>query len=1014
MRIKGGKTMSIPVTDLGARTKMVGRQDKLDELKRFLYAPGSESHFVYYWAEGGLGKTRLLEELIKMVKAAGPKFHTTGIIDLYHTDTHSTSDLERTIVESLDPQKKYFSAYRQERQQYELLREKGTDPSVLERRRQQLGDLFVEGCQEMALEASKLVLCFDTVEVLQYESSVVEEMAKLDTADTRVKPWLLGRLSTLSNVLVVFVGRPKKPAPGESGDPQQRLIDDMVMAFGEKLTRDELKPLNLEETRTFIKALAEGYEQEIIPEKHLPIAHMLTQGRPIFLHLIADLICVLAPGQNTLQIFDEYGDLLESSKESPRLKAARREVEHMILEAVFNGPAELNWYLKQIALAPKGVDAEIFQVLVGCSHEEAQTWIAELERLSFVKRFTPPAGGVRLHPEHIFLHDEMYQLLTSDVDPHLRREERAAASRLVDKYYAPQITQLEEDLAVSKAEKRIEVRERLQKLQVEQLYYLLVTNVPRGYNFYKVLTETSSRNRWVGFGMRLLDEFLRFYNNPTRHSRFEHSELAEAQIIRESAWLWVERFYWWGQIERLIPLASKILEGPESFHIYCKEDATSCSVQDLTLVGNIYAFWAYGISRKQGFDSQVMTKLQAMIERFPKLTACTDDQALALARLSNANGYQHRLGGMLREAIRYYSDAQAAFRSLGSNLEQYYDEYASLLNNFSYLFALLGRMDLARPLAHEALRINEVLGNPYTTGLTLSTLSQIACMRENFDQAINYAEEALALFREIGESRGAALAHLGIAQAKRKKAKHELEKGRKGSILEEARHMLEEARDNLNLAQSILRETGIESMDRTVIAEQGRLSRDLGRLISQVAGTEEAMQYYTQSARQLREALALKGWANDERADVLQDLTEVLYDLHDEEEAENRFEEIQTLIGKEYLIIPGEQMPKEDLPTQNFEPLGKAELMRGQTAFAQKQWNEGAKHYVLAYIYFTRFSTDAVKIDIMIEYLYNHLRDLPLAEQQSILRHALDWIDKFNLGEEARSFVATAGQLFGI
>ena len=125
--------MNISIEDLSTRTDMVGRQEELGELVKYLFAPGSESHFVYYWAEGGLGKTRLLEELVEKVREAGPRFYTTGIIDLYHTDTHSTSDLERTIVQSFDPTEQYFVDYRKARRHFELVRERGTDPGVLER-----------------------------------------------------------------------------------------------------------------------------------------------------------------------------------------------------------------------------------------------------------------------------------------------------------------------------------------------------------------------------------------------------------------------------------------------------------------------------------------------------------------------------------------------------------------------------------------------------------------------------------------------------------------------------------------------------------------------------------------------------------------------------------------------------------------------------------------------------------------------------------------------------------------
>ena len=396
-------------TRLTSRIRVVGREAELERLSKCLSARG-ENHFIYYWARGGLGKTRLLEALQEMVEEAGPGFCSTGIIDLYHTDTHSTSDLERAIVEGLDPGHKYFARYRQERERYELLRERGTDPRALEQRRGELSRIFVEECRTMSVDARKLVICFDTVELLQYESSRVEEMAGLETVDARIKPWLLKNLAQLANVLVVFAGRPKEPMPGEQADPQARLEADMKHAFGEALTVVELKPFTLEEARAFVEALPEG--KEIIPVEYLPVVHRLTGGRPIFLHLIVDLIQVLSPEPRTvLGMFDQYASLVDAPEDDERLAEARDRIQREILHGIIAEETESGAYLRRIALMPKGIDPEILHQALGLPRDDAEQLLARLEPLSFVKRFKPLPGAERLHGERIFLHDEMYQLL---------------------------------------------------------------------------------------------------------------------------------------------------------------------------------------------------------------------------------------------------------------------------------------------------------------------------------------------------------------------------------------------------------------------------------------------------------------------------------------------------------------------------------------------------------------------------------------------------------------------------
>ena len=69
---------------------IVGRKAELERLRKCLHTRG-ERHFIYYYGEGGIGKTRMLEELQMLVTEAGPGFYSTNIIDLFHTDTDRKS-----------------------------------------------------------------------------------------------------------------------------------------------------------------------------------------------------------------------------------------------------------------------------------------------------------------------------------------------------------------------------------------------------------------------------------------------------------------------------------------------------------------------------------------------------------------------------------------------------------------------------------------------------------------------------------------------------------------------------------------------------------------------------------------------------------------------------------------------------------------------------------------------------------------------------------------------------------
>ncbi len=174
------------------------------------------------------------------------------------------------------------------------------------------------------MRARKLVLCFDTIELLQDESSTVEELADLGLMGTRLKPWLLEKLGKLGNVLVVFSGRPRRPIAGDQTDRQARLVDEMRASFGTDFVGMELKPLTLEATHDFVRSVSPEHP-DIIPIELLPIVHRLTGGKPIFLHLLLDLLQGLTPEpMRILELFESQQHLVSVAEGSEALSRASK------------------------------------------------------------------------------------------------------------------------------------------------------------------------------------------------------------------------------------------------------------------------------------------------------------------------------------------------------------------------------------------------------------------------------------------------------------------------------------------------------------------------------------------------------------------------------------------------------------------------------------------------------------------------------------------------------------------
>jgi tetratricopeptide (TPR) repeat protein len=991
------------ITRFSKKIGLIGREEEIalfhDCLKKV-----SASDYLYFKASGGVGKTRLLENFREIVCSMGEGYRCTEIIDLYHTDTHSTSDVERIIVEYIDPGNEYFKAYRKEREQYAQLRERGADPTVLEDRRKELSKTFVQEWDAMRRRFLKLVLFFDTLEVIQYESSVVEERAGLDTVDARVKPWLLSILPQLNNVLVVFAGRPKAHAEGQTVDHQQKLEEDMLAAFSPaQLQIRELKPLHANDIFAFIRALNQAEKVEVIPEALIPIVHRLTDGKPIYVHLLYDLVRHFAmETRAVLEMFEQYAGLTTAPEGDPELAKVQGEIRMKILDAIFRN--EEGAILTRIGMLPKGVDSEILEAALGMPQREVRSFLSQilqdLHGVSFVKRSGELRGGERIHQARLFLHDEMYLLLNlPGVIRDRRLNERTVAQSVIANYYDPRIKSLEEEIhskaIAANIPERVALRERLQKLQVERLYYLLVRDVMIGFEEYRRLSNQANRRREVGFGMRLLDEFLRFYNDMDRRRQFEEAGISHEQVVRESTLLWVERFRWWGQAGRQESFAGQVLEAPQDFNLRPAEDADILALAAAT--------WGMAFAHRHGYSQQVVEKLHGYLEALP-----ADDRQervlLARARLCNTLGYLYRRNGELDQAARYYIESKTSYRQLGG----YDDELVLTLNNLAYVYALQAHWPLALSLSNEAYRLADRIENSYSAGLARSTMAAIEGLHGKYSRSIEIADSALKIFQELGDEWGIVLVRQNIAYARRHKAKSELDQERD---IDEAVRLLDQAREEMEKALNAAQ--GFKAQLPILYMEMGRVCREQARAVGLQGGDpiQEARLHH-ESQQYFLDAINSGTLAGAELADALEDLAEEYFYAHLPEEALAHARRVEEIFGQEYLIVPGRPLPGNVLAIEYFRPLGNVERLRGTVCFDGDELYAGLQHFCLASIYFGRFPR-ATEIENMLQGIYHRLQELGVDQQKELVGQIEAWVEENHLQAEAHDFTQNLRGLVG-
>ena len=199
----------------------VGRKSELDTFKSCL---GTAQNGVYYYGDGGIGKTQLLKRIISLSKKElGLK--TSSLIDFFSTRNHSVEGLQNTIMEQIDaPQ--HFQEIAELRQQLQAAQSQSphTLPGLAASLQRRIEVLFSSCCNEAAKD-TPIVLVFDSFEYVQ---------------ERDVGHWLLRDfLPTLepshhNGLIIVLAGRPK-PLPADtpvsimkhplSGLGQQDVID---------------------------------------------------------------------------------------------------------------------------------------------------------------------------------------------------------------------------------------------------------------------------------------------------------------------------------------------------------------------------------------------------------------------------------------------------------------------------------------------------------------------------------------------------------------------------------------------------------------------------------------------------------------------------------------------------------------------------------------------------------------------------------------------------------------------
>ena len=697
--------------------RVVGRQDEVEAIRQALADPTGCSHILYFVGGGGIGKTRLLEEAGRLANERRPAALDGGILDFFHSDLRSTAGIEGALLKGLDPDQQHFESFREARRRFEERRLAGVLPETLEPEQRELRQAFLDDYNRLAKQR-RVLLRFDTTELLVYEHDAVQEACCIEREATEARTWLLEMLPHLENSVILLAGRPPAPLREE--------LRDRCQADGPQFRDFDLQGLSPEESLAYFAEMARLEPRlEQVPEADRRRIWRYTQGRPIRLSLTIDLVL---HGR-------EISDLFPPSEDETLLEET---IDERLVGELARLPSPVREMLHYLILARKGLDAGLLHELVpDWSEEQCQENLERMRRFTFVK----PRPGTDL----FFLHDEMYEL--ADRYLLLPREDREYTHRALAQIYRQRLEQAQ-DLETQRT------------LKVNRLYYELLLDPWKAFwGSYVRWDEEAVRAYDMELDVRLRGELLRFLGDPVQ-AKWIASSLPREEVERDAAVRWVRRFISRGQHQRAVAVACCARES--TLPALRADDPLYRAALDVTEAeAKLYT----GVE-----EAQVKEMLGRAVSTLEGLNIPEQDprawwRTRLLGRAYNNLGYLHWQAGRNGVAVREFQRALQHFRGA-----QIRDEKAETLNNLGFVYARWGEIDLAETVLQEAIEERMELRQKYALGLSYNTLGLTYVYDDVPLRGGQWCRKALDIFESLGQMRGIGLACLGLGFALRKQA----------------------------------------------------------------------------------------------------------------------------------------------------------------------------------------------------------------------------------------------------
>lgn len=706
------------------------------------------SRAVLLYGEGGVGKTRLVRALAERHSADGMTAWLDPI-DVDDTEYWLLSNLEEIVARRLDPENRYFGAYRAYLAQLPSYTRAQASPETVVSHLGRIKQIFTECYKSFIAGSGKtVVLTFDTVEAIR---------------GMYLLPTLTQWMKMIPGTLFILSGRPM-PDDDEGQDPIQRELEDPYQGI----------PFTMVRLGEFSQHAASEYLEKshvaagLDAEERMKLV-LLTRGHPLWLALTVSYLDTKGlPEEVEMSLKDvernmPYGRTM-TEKGQQLGEAFRHRLVAPYRETDFWSEA-----VKRLAAVRQGVNEPIWrQLMVDRPFPpEVTSWGEAWDRLLEI-----PWIRQRANRHFVTLHDAMAEQLAqrvipvNDQDGGWRRNlwqraidiytaqaegkeaELAEQRAALDRRFAP-VEENESGLGstfVQEAAKLDAGKRELDQLKAVRLVYQGLTNFAAGCAEFLRLLEAAKNERDILFQELLAMAVERFLPGSVDTRVFD--DLISGVIDEFRHWLTSEQpgVY----LEVSLSLADYMItsEQPDrAVRLLERLPTADASVDQLyrlnDLLGNAFL-------RLPGQVREALPRLRRALALAEGIELASADRQRLIARANKELGFYYRNVGLWQEADRAYERARdailVALTTRGSDDDR--AEMSSIYTNWAYVKGLGGAYRDGSNLIESAITVRKRLKMRLEEGISQSVRGEVYRYQQRFQRAWEAYSAAEYIFDE--------------------------------------------------------------------------------------------------------------------------------------------------------------------------------------------------------------------------------------------------------------------------